>query len=236
MYLMKRQYISILIIIMAITLAFTIYVNDSYQPKLDPNAFLLKEEITKKENYVEFVPDHPKCGFIFYPGGKVDYESYFPLMQELMDNDILCILIHMPLNLAVFDENAAKDIQEKYPNIQDWYIGGHSLGGVMASSYVNEHLDEYKGLVLMASYSTTDLSQSNLKVLSLLGSNDEVLNMEKYEENKVNLPKDMKERIIVGGIHSYFGDYGIQKGDGNPKITVKEQRDIICIEMVKLME
>ena len=75
----------------------------------------------------------------------------------------------------------------------------------------------------MAAYSTKDLSQSDLDVLLIRGSNDQVLNMEKYEENLSNLPDDYTEVVIEGGCHGYFGDYGMQAGDGTPTITVEEQ-------------
>ena len=54
-------------------------------------------------------------------------------MHELAKNNFVCILVHMPGNLAVLDQNAADGIIEKYkeiyPSIQEWYMGGHSLGG-----------------------------------------------------------------------------------------------------------
>ncbi len=49
----------------------------------------------------------------------------------------------------------------------------------MAASYLGKHTDEYDGLILLAAYSTADLSDSDLKVLSLYSSNDGVLSMEK---------------------------------------------------------
>ena len=80
------------------------------------------------------------------------------------------------------------EIQEKYPEIEEWYIGGHSLGGSMAASYLADHADEYEGLILLGSYSTADLSETDLEVLSVYGSEDKVMNRVKYEENKSNLP------------------------------------------------
>ena len=82
-----------------------------------------------------------KCGFIFYPGGKVEYTAYAPLM---------CVLLKMPLNLAVLDVNAADSVFDMFPEISSWYIGGHSLGGSMAASYALENTDKLEGLVLLA--------------------------------------------------------------------------------------
>ena len=79
-------------------------------------------------------------------------------------------------------------------------------------------MDEYEGLILLGSYSTADLSDTDLDVLSIYGSEDKVLNREKYEENKSNLPDDFSEVVIEGGCHAYFGMYGAQDGDGTPTI------------------
>lgn len=168
-------------------------------------------------------PEDATRGLIFYPGGKVEHTAYIPLMQECADQGILCVLVEMPFRLAVLDMKAAEGIPEQYPEIQEWYIGGHSLGGAMAASYLGDHTDDYEGLVLLGAYSTADLSDTDLSVLSVFGSEDQVMNREKYAANKSNLPKDYMEYVIEGGCHAYFGVYGAQKGDGTPAISGKEQ-------------
>lgn len=122
------------------------------------------------------------------------------------------------------------------PEIEDWYIGGHSLGGSMAASYLVDHIEDYEGLILLGSYSTADLSQSDLAVLSVFGSEDRVMNREKYEESKSNLPSNFTEYIIDGGCHAYFGMYGAQDGDGTPTITNEEQIRLTVEHIVKMME
>lgn len=170
-----------------------------------------------------FMPQNPECGLIFYPGGKVEYKAYAPLMKALAEEGVLCVVTEMPLNLAVLDVDAADGIAERYPDIKSWFIGGHSLGGSMAASYALDHADSLDGLVLLASYSTADLSVTDLRVISVYGSNDGVLNMEKYEECKSNLPENTVETVIDGGCHAYFGSYGAQEGDGTPTITADSQ-------------
>ena len=173
-----------------------------------------------------FIPDNPRAGLVFYPGGKVEHTAYSPLMKRLAESGILCVLLKTPANLAVLDMNAANGIPEKYPDIREWYIGGHSLGGVAASSYLSDNPGEYTGLILLASYSTADLSLTGIKALSIYGSEDGVLNRESYTDNFSNLPADTSEYIIDGGCHAYFGSYGPQKGDGEPTITRERQIEI----------
>lgn len=215
------------LIIAILMTSFAIYVGDYYHADVAAiEAFTSSSTVDYtiiNDNAIVFEPKDATMGLIFYPGGKVEHTAYIPLMQSCAEQDILCIIVKMPFNLAVFDINAADEIQEQYPQIEEWYIGGHSLGGSMAASYLSNHKEEYKGLILLGSYSTENFSDTSLNILSIYGSEDRILNREKYESNKTNLPKDFTEIIISGGCHAYFGMYGKQKGDGNPKITYNEQ-------------
>ena len=209
----------------ALFAACAVYLCDFYRAVGEAiEAFLPDGASYREENgNIVFEPQGATKGFIFYPGGKVEHTAYIPLMQACKESGILCVLVEMPFNLAVFDINAADGIREKYPEIEEWYIGGHSLGGSMAAAYLEGHADEYRGLVLLGAYSTADLSDSGLAVLSVYGSEDKVMNREKYDENKSNLPTNFTEIVIDGGCHAYFGMYGAQDGDGKPSITNEEQ-------------
>ncbi len=204
-----------------------VYVNDYYRADLGAvEAFSLSAQLTSRvqsDGTVIYTPEKPEAGLIFYPGGKVEYTAYIPLMQACASKGILCALVEMPFNLAVLDINAADGIREQYPEITRWYIGGHSLGGSMAGSYLAENSESFNGLVLLGAYSTADLSNLDIEVLSVLGSEDNVMNREKYDESLVNLPEKFEEHIIDGGCHAYFGMYGEQEGDGTPTISNEEQ-------------
>ncbi len=203
-----------------------IYVNDYYKADLSLDAYSPSQSITVKQvdqNVRAYVPQKARAGLIFYPGGKVEYSAYEPLMQACAEKGILCVIAKMPFNLAVLDVNAADGMQQMFPEIKSWYIGGHSLGGSMAASYISKNVNEYEGLILLASYSTADISKSGLKVLSIFGSEDKVLDAEKYQKYKSNLPDDLTEFVIDGGNHAYFGMYGEQDGDGNANISNVEQ-------------
>ena len=89
--------------------------------------------VTKQNGNWVFAPESPTAGLIFYPGGKVENTAYAPLLHDLAEGGILCVLVKMPCNLAVLGMNAADGIPECFPEVTDWYIGGHSLGGAMAA-------------------------------------------------------------------------------------------------------
>ena len=149
--------------------------------------------------------------------------AYAPLLQACAQRGILCALVRMPANLAVLDINAADGLQQEHTEISDWYMAGHSLGGAMAASYAANHAGEYAGLILLAAYSTQDLTQTPLRALSVYGTEDGVLDRDAYSENRINLPTDTVELVLDGGCHAQFGSYGTQEGDGVPTISAEEQ-------------
>ena len=177
-----------------------------------------------------------KAGMIFYPGGKVEYTSYAPLLKKFANEGILCIMPQMPFNLALLGIDKAKDLQSLYPEIESWYMAGHSLGGVSAANYIVKDAGSFDGIIFLASFSIKDLKEYDLNVLSIYGSQDKVLKMEKYQENLSNFPTAFTEIVIDGGCHSYFGDYGLQEGDGEPTLTVDEQMDITADAVINFVE
>ena len=226
----KRIFKIATLVILALAIVvgvFAMYVNNYYSAELDDiSVFESMDNVkiaTEDNGNMVFGEKDASVGLIFYPGGKVEHAAYQPLMAALAERGIFCVLVKMPFNLAVFDINAAKGIQDKYPEIDSWYIGGHSLGGSMAASYIKKNADDYEGLILLGSYSTANISDTNLKVISVYGSEDKVLDKAKYDENKKNLPEDFSEYVIDGGCHAYFGMYGLQKGDGIPMIENHKQ-------------
>ncbi len=238
----KRKIVLLTSIVLlgVIFLAGGMYVNDYYRASEEAMDCITEEEeavsvLALDEDTILFTAQAPKAGLIFYPGGKVQFEAYAPLMKACAERGILCVLMKMPMNLAVLDMNAADGVKEKVAehietdvlaDIEEWYVGGHSLGGSMAASYMEKNTQEYDGLILLASYSTAHLSQSGKSVISIYGTEDKVLNMEKYEQYKENLPEGFYEEVIEGGCHAYFGSYGAQDGDGVPTITNEEQMRI----------
>jgi hypothetical protein len=167
----------------------------------------------------------PETGLIFYPGGRVDYRSYAPVLREIAVGGYLVVLVPAPLNLMVFNPNAADTIIPQYPQIEHWAVGGHSLGGAMAAQYAGSHTDKVGGLVLWASYpaSNNDLSESGLNVLSIYGTLD-MGGMEPFDESRALLPADTTWVVIEGGNHAQFGDYGFQPGDNPAKISATDQQ------------
>ena len=157
---------------------------------------------------------------IFYPGAKVEATAYAPLLYQLAKKGYDSVLVEMPFNIAILGKNKADNIINNY-SYENYYLSGHSLGGAMASIYVNEH-DNIKGLILLASYSTKEI---DIPVLSIYGSRDGVLKLDAYKGYKDNL-KNVEEHIIDGANHSGFAYYNTQSDDNISFITIDNQIDI----------
>ncbi len=213
-------------ILAALVIGVGVYAADYYRAEEDAVQAALATTaavaVNRTGDGLVFIPQDAQAGFIFYPGGKVEAAAYAPLMNRLAEQGVLCVLVDMPLNLAVLDMNAAEGIAEKYPDITRWSIGGHSLGGAMAASYAAAHPEDYAGLVLLAAYSTAALPD-DLAVVSVYGDADGVMNREKYEQYRKQLPEGFAEVVIPGGNHAQFGSYGKQAGDGAASISASEQ-------------
>ena len=170
------------------------------------------------DDMVLFRPEDAKAGFIFYPGGKVEYTAYAPLMQKLAQNNIACAITKMPFNLAVMDVTAADKAVELLGDIDTLYIGGHSLGGSM-----------------VAAYSTADLTDNDVNVLLVSASNDGVINHEKETKHMDNLPASSWGYHITGGNHAQFGSYGPQKGDGIATVSAQEQLELAADAIISFI-
>ena len=220
----KRALAVILIVIFAVGCLW--YINDYYKSDVMIQQYFQDGSIVEmEENDYGLYMDGPgdESALIFYPGAKVEYTAYVPLLCQLAEKGVDVFLIKMPCNLAFLGQNKAEDVMRKY-EYEKWYLGGHSLGGAMAAFYAAKHPDDLEGMVLLAAYSTKDLQEDDFSVLSLYGSEDGVLNMDKIEESRAYMPENYTEICIEGGNHAQFGNYGIQKGDGVASISVEEQQ------------
>lgn len=209
---------SVLFLLIVITAGFFIWAENYYHA--DDVAITTMQgnsDIRVAGNFTILSPDVPAdTGIIFYPGAKVEAIAYLPLLQKLADKGYACILVKMPLNMAIFDANAADDAFAELPDVKHWYIAGHSMGGAMASKYASENPDRVDGLILMGAYIYGNYPPQN--ALTVYGTfNSDLEKNIYYTENIV---------IIDGGNHAQFGNYGKQKGDPDATISADEQQEI----------
>ena len=219
-----RWIIPLFVLILAGT-AFLFYTEQYYHA--DKSAYYaLESDETVKVMQTEYgwLFDGPSetDAIIFYPGGKVEETAYAPLLHCLAGQGMDVCLVKMPFRLAVFGINKANHIMKQY-DYEHWYIGGHSLGGVMAAAYASEHSSELCGVYMLAAYPAKPLDEKTSASI-IYGTEDDVLNMKKMMAAKQYLPGGSEEHVIKGGNHSQFGNYGKQDGDGIAEISSDEQQ------------
>jgi pimeloyl-ACP methyl ester carboxylesterase len=180
----------------------------------------------------------PQTGLILYPGGRVDYRAYAPEGRDIAAEGYLVVIVHMPLNLAVFNPGAAAAVIAAHPEIQYWAVGGHSLGGSMAANFVYTHPGTVQGLVLWASYpaASNSLRQAGAQVLSISGTLDGLSTPDKIENSRALLPEETAWVVIEGADHAGFGWYGDQPGDTPAAITRGEQQKHIVQATVDFLK
>lgn len=155
-------------------------------------------------------------GLVYIPGAKVDPWAYAAKMSGVVAESGVTVVITKPwLNLAFFDLRPLSAFTDLAPEVKTWVVGGHSLGGVRACQLAGDA----DALALFASYCATDLSGSDLPVLSIGGSQDGVSTPQDIAAARPRLPADAVLVEIEGASHSSFGDYGPQAGDGTPIIS-----------------
>ena len=227
----KRLFLLIILVVFAVMAAsFAYYVSDYYHADSTAVAAIKSTEsynVTDTANSITFTPIQNKSatGIIFYPGGKVQPESYSVIASKLASKGYTTIIVKMSFNLAFFGVNSADDVIAKHPEITSWVIMGHSLGGVFASEYAVNHQDKIKGVIYLAAYPSTDASNATFKALSIRGSLDNLTTAQDISGNKNKFPANTIFVTIPGGNHYNNGNYGPQAGDNNSTITREEQQN-----------
>lgn len=226
----QRTILVILIIFLLIILSFITWTQFIYvADQATLQQFFTENEdsltVTEHPTYFDLTSKSNTCttgncvqsGFIFYPGAKVDPQAYFYKLAFLVsENNIRLFITKPPLHLAFFGINQADAIINTNPDIKNWTLGGHSLGGAMACEYIKGNSDKINTLILLGSYCASDLSSRNLTVVGIHGSLDGLLDKQKVSDNRSNLPQSNEDYVIEGMNHAQSGNYGAQSGDQNP--------------------
>ena len=163
-------------------------------------------------------------GLIFYVGAQIKPSAYIPLLARIAGEGYACFIPNLTFNMAALEPKAADDIIAAHPETKSWILAGHSMGGLTASGYADDHRDTVDGLILIAAYTNRDMKDSDLPVLAVFGDTDGVMNKGLYEKRKAWNPADFEEHIIAGANHAEFGDYGKQPRDNDAIISAEEQQ------------
>ena len=224
----QKMLLGILVAFLFVTAGGSLYLKENtYEPS--KAATVIKPTKATKD-YELFVSSQPnkneeQTNLIFYPGALVAPASYRIWAQAVADAGYSVYVLKLPLNLAVLAPDKADVVLGKNAQAKNILVG-HSLGGVMASRYGQNHQKEIAGMIFLASYPDEkgSLKKVNIPVLSITASQDQVLNKTQYQKSKAYLPDNTTFAEIKGGNHAGFGSYGAQKGDGKATISNSQQQ------------
>ncbi|SDR87491.1 Alpha/beta hydrolase family protein [Friedmanniella luteola] len=162
----------------------------------------------------------PTTGLVFVPGARVDPRAYANVLRPLARAGYLVTVLKEPFGVSFVDAGHPERVMAAHPEIAQWVVAGHSLGGVTAASFADGTPTvgdaRVAGLVLWASYPARRLERPDLRVTSVAGERDGLSTPATIDAAKDDLPPDTTYVVVPGAVHSWFGDYGDQPGDGTP--------------------
>ena len=98
---LKIAVLIVLALIVIVCGGFYIYTLDYYRADdIVWEMIATDEAILQEDGVTVLYPEEDNAsdiGLIFYPGGKVETEAYVPLLNQLAEQGITCVLVEMPL-------------------------------------------------------------------------------------------------------------------------------------------
>mmetsp|Transcript_23805 Transcript_23805/g.38788 ORF Transcript_23805/g.38788 Transcript_23805/m.38788 type:complete len:380 (-) Transcript_23805:192-1331(-) len=184
-----------------------------------------------------------KAGLVLFPGALVEYRAYAGVAKRLSDKGIVVLLFNtehyhrFPIEIFGCNLSSVKRaialLEQKYNlHVQDWSIGGHSLGGYTAQQVVNHQPTFFRNAVLWGIYRELIIGTSSINVLVVQATRDDL--GKAFRENPQRRDfLDSLTRIrgrtslhdIEGGNHGGFGDYAKQvfpAPDGDRTISLDD--------------
>jgi hypothetical protein len=195
-------------------------------------------EVRESAGWYAFVPrgTEPTTGLVYSPGARVDVRATAAVLRPLAEAGYLVVALKEPLGIALTSPDQSASAMAAFDGVERWAVGGHSLGGVAASSFAAAHDDEVAGLLLHASYPLGDMSDADLLVASVSGSEDGLTTPADVDASRADLPAGTTFTVVDGAVHAFFADYGPQPGDGTPTVPRAEAQAEIVAASVALLD
>lgn len=196
-------------------------------------------EVREAAGWYAFVPrgTEPTTGLVYSPGARVDVRATAAVLRPLAEAGYLVVALKEPLGIALTSPDQPASAMAAFDGVQHWAVGGHSLGGVAASSFAAAHDDEVAGLLLHASYPLGDMADAHLVVASVSGPEDGLTTPADVDASRADLPAATTFTVVDGAVHAFFADYGPQPGDGTPTAPrAQAQAEIVAASRALLDE
>ncbi len=194
---------------------------------------------------LEFLPTTTQVdtGLIFFCGSGIAAEAYAPLLHPIAEEGYRVCIVRLPWRFAPMESHRQKAIDrairliQDCPEISNWVVSGHSLGGALACRAVSSKMSGVSGAVLLGTThpKADDLSWCSTPVTKVYASKDRIAPPEVVLANKKLLPSSTRWVEIKGGNHSQFGHYGHQLLDGTPTISRNDQQQMACSAILDML-
>ncbi|QIM15446.1 alpha/beta hydrolase [Leucobacter insecticola] len=200
--------------------------------------------VTETATSIELRPvtTNGDTGVFFQPGALVDAHAYAAVLRPLAEAGHTVVIAKQPLGIAFLALPAFDSAKASHPDISEWVVAGHSLGGTVAAIEAAEQstADENPsvvGLLLYASYPANDISETlSVPVASISASLDGLATPQKIAASRKMLPADAIFTVIEGASHAQFGSYGSQRGDNEPLLSDANAREQISEASLSFVE
>ena len=231
MKLLKRLLLSIVALLALSIAAVCLWMMRPYPVQQDAiDQALRSDEAVQvsRGEYLVFTPANVAVdrGLIFYPGGKTDPTSFAPLLRALAEAGLRVVAVPMPLNTAFLDVDSATRAIAAFPDINHWFLAGHSLGGVAAAMYAQTNANRLDGLILWAAYPAADISSPGLDVLSIYAHDDLNTTLGDISKHQDWLPENTVY-VEIEGNHWQFGHFSDSQNQQPQKISREQQQSQI---------
>lgn len=169
----------------------------------------------------------PKTGIILYPGAHCTIPGYAEILKPIAAAGYLVVGVKMPFEFSIFAPNRADQVRAAFPEIENWIIAGHSMGGAMAGRYADIHQDGLAGLIFLDAYppQSNSLADSTLPVLHVHRALPDGTPPQKFAEMKYLFPANSRWVAVPGGNHMNFGSFigGAYVEEWEPQISRESQ-------------
>ena len=206
------------------------------------------DEVTASDGptALAFVPTRPgsTSALIFICGAGIHAHAYAPLLRPIADAGHAVFIVKLPYRLAPLGSHKdeamgrARRLVTEHPEIRDWVVAGHSLGGALAARLAHTYGELNAAFVLIGTThpKEDDLSRLDAPFTKVYATNDGVAPADRVLSNRDLLPEHTEWIRIEGGNHSQFGHYGHQLFDREATISREAQQAVtreVLLEALK---
>jgi hypothetical protein len=182
----------------------------------------------------------PKAGLILYIGANCDLPGYLPALRDVAAAGYLVVIPSMPFDFAIFSPNKADEVMAAYPDIEQWVLAGHSMGGAMAGRYAYLYPEKLAGLIFLDAYppDSNSLAESTLPVWHIHRAKPDGTPSQMFVDRRDLFPPDSVWVGVPGGQHMYFGafDGGAYVEEWPAGIERKDQHMMVRFTTLSAMD